>query len=215
MKRKLAEVRRVAADLTDDPEELDPGSIADGELLQDGYVASADFGSRTIHQLLLRRCLVEGGSFAEAQIRSVKLRDVRFVRCDFSNAVLAGLEATRVEFIDCRLTGARLAECRMSDILLRRCEGPYAVFQDGAMTASEAIDSHLQEADFRNSNLEWTQWPGSDLTKADCTGCNLQNADFRGAILEGMIVSASDVRGAIVTPSQALEFSKLLGLAIR
>ena len=71
---------------------------------------------------MVHRSLIEAVSFANATIQSVRLRDVRFVRCDLSNSVMRGLQANRVEFIDCRLMGMKAAECRMEDVLLERCD---------------------------------------------------------------------------------------------
>ena len=51
--------------------------------------------------------------------------------------------------------------------------------------------------------------------RADLTGAKLEGADLRGAELEGLIARAEDVRGAIVTPAQAMDLARLLGLDIR
>ena len=168
-----------------------------------------------LQQLWARRTVIEAVSFAGAQLRSVRLRDVRLVRCDLSNAVVRGLEAGRVEFVDCRLLGMKAIECRMEDVLLERCDSRYAQFNDGAVRCSEFIDTQLQEADFRGANLEHTRWTNSSLSGADLTGAKLVGADLRGAAIDGMIVGAPDVKGATVSPSQAMELARLLGLLIR
>jgi uncharacterized protein YjbI with pentapeptide repeats len=53
------------------------------------------------------------------------------------------------------------------------------------------------------------------LNRADFTGAKLRKADLRGADIEGIVVRAEDVAGAIVTPAQAIELSRLLGLAVK
>ena len=53
------------------------------------------------------------------------------------------------------------------------------------------------------------------LVRADLTGAKLKGADLRGADIEGITARAEDVRGAIVTPAQAMELARLLGLVIR
>ncbi len=51
--------------------------------------------------------------------------------------------------------------------------------------------------------------------QADLTGAKLRGTDFRGADIEGITVRAEDLRGAVVTPAQAIELARLLGIVIR
>ena len=123
--------------------------------------------------------------------------------------------ASRVEFVDCRLIGMKALECRLEDILLERCDARYAQFNDGSFRSSDFTDTQLQETDFREANLENTRWARSDLSRADLTGARLTGSDLRGAILDGVILNAPDVAGAIVSPAQAMELARLLGLVVR
>ena len=214
MKTRKGEARRTVPDLVEHPERLDEGEIVDGEPLEDARVATGDFSGKAIQQLLVRRCLLEGVSFAGADLRSVRLRDTRLVRCDLSNASARGLEAIRVEFVDCRLIGIKAIECRMEDVLFERCDSRYAQFQAGVARCSDFIDTQLQEADLRAVDLHNTRFIRSSLLRADLTGAKLAGADLRGAAIDGMIVGAGDVSGAIVSPSQAMELARLLGLRI-
>jgi uncharacterized protein YjbI with pentapeptide repeats len=215
VKAKRAEARRTPPDLAEDPQDLSAGAIVDGEPLEDEHVAGGDFAGHTMERLVARRSAIEGVSFAGAHLGSVKLRDVRLVRCDLSNAVLRGLEAGRVEFMDCRLIGLKALECRMEDVLVERCDARYAQFNAGVARLSDFIESGLQETDFRGVNLENTRWMRSDLSRADLTGAKLAGADLRGAEIAGVIVNAADLAGAIVSPSQAMDLARLLGLTIR
>ena len=205
------QVERTLPDLADD---LIPSEIADGTELDDAHVLNGDFAGKTIH-FVSRRSVIEGVSFAGTTLRSARFRDVRFIRCDLSNAVLRGLEASRVEFIDCRLMGMKAIECRMEDILLERCEARYAQFSDGTLRRSEFMETQLTDADFRSTNLENTRWIRSNLSRADLTGAKLKGADLCGAAIDGLIVSAPDVAGAIVSATQAMDLARLLGLVIR
>ena len=215
MRTQKGELRRTLPDLDDHPEQLERVELVDGESVEDGRLADGDFSGRTIGQLVVHRSLIEAVSFANATIQSVRLRDVRFVRCDLSNSVMRGLQANRVEFIDCRLMGMKAAECRMEDVLLERCDSRYAQFTAGAMRRSDFIDTQLQESDFRGVNLENSRWVRSSLSRADLNGAKMTGADLRGAEIDGLTVGATDVAGAIVSPSQAMELARLLGLVIR
>ncbi len=214
MKAPKNETARIAPDIPENPEELEPGEIGDGRRLEDARAGVGDFSGKAF-RLAARRSLIEGISFSGAQLRAAQLRDVRLVRCDLSNAVARGLQANRVEFIDCRLVGMNAIECRMEHVLMERCDLRYAQFTDGVAQTCEFIDAHLEEADFRATRLENTRWLRSSLDRADLTGAALVRADLRGASLAGILVRAADVAGAIVTPAQAMELARLLGLDIR
>lgn len=214
MKRRKSAPKREPADLADDSAELEPGHLVDGQPLEDTLVSEGDFSGRVL-SITARRSIFESVSFAGSVVRSTKLRDVRLIRCDLSNTVLRGLEATRVEFIDCRLTGIKAIECRMEDVLFDRCEGAYAQFRDGAIRRGEFRDSRFTDADLAATALEDSQWIRTALTKADLRGAKLTGADLRGAAIDGILVNAPDVYGAIVTPDQAMDLARLLGLVIR
>jgi len=215
MKVSKDKTRRMRPDLVERPEDLDTGEIVDGEPAEDIRITGLDLSGRSIRQLEVRRSLVEAVSFAAANLQSVRLRDVRLIRCDLSNCLMHRLEAIRVEFVDCRLMGMKAIECRMEDVLLERCDARYAQFHSGAARRSEFIDAQLQEADFRGANLENTVWVRSSLARADLTGAKLAGADLRGADIDGMTVGMADVAGAMVTPSQAMDLARLLGVVIR
>ncbi len=215
MAAKKPAPRREFPDLLEDPGELDPREIVDGEPVDDAYVSSGEFSGRTLSQLVVRRSVISAVSFAGGQIKSVRLKDVRFVRCDFSNTVLRGIDASRVEFIDCRFIGVKALECRMEDILFERCNGRYGQFQDGSAVRSEFVESQFEDADFRGVNLSHSKWTKSSFVRADVTGSKLQGCDLSGAETEGLLVAALDLHGAIVNPSQAMDFARLLGLTIR
>lgn len=94
MSVKKRDVRRKGPDLAADRDELNLAEIEDGRPVEYSRVESGDFSERTIQQLVVRHSVIEGVSFAQAHLRSVQLRDVRFFRCDLSNAVVRGLGAS-------------------------------------------------------------------------------------------------------------------------
>lgn len=185
-----------------------------GELLEEIRIANFDASGRKIHSLQAVFAVLEGVSFAGSEIASARFRDVRFVNCDFSNASLRGSQAHRVEFIDCRLTGLKAIEAEWQNVLLENCEARYAQFTDARLRVSECNGGAFAEADFRGCNLEESSFDQVSLIHADFTGSRLWNTCLRGADIDGLIVNAEDVRGAIVSPAQAMELARLLGLVV-
>ena len=74
-------------------------ALTAGRPMEDAHGEGLDASGRTWAVWKARGCVFERVSFSAATIKSVKLRDVRFVACDFSNAALLGCEAKRVEFV--------------------------------------------------------------------------------------------------------------------
>jgi uncharacterized protein YjbI with pentapeptide repeats len=183
--------------------------------LEDALVEKLDLSARRTSSLIAKRCLFRELSFAGGEIGSIHLRDVRFEKCDFSNSVLLGFEATRVEFRDCRLLGMRALECRWTSALLEDCDARYAQLNDGQLKTCEFRGSQLADCDLRGSVLEGALFAQTSLERADLSGAKLERADLRGANIEGITLQPEDLRGAIVTPLQAMDLARFLGVTIR
>lgn len=218
MKRSEIVPTRSLPDLPDKSEPLSNVSIdllLGGSILEDSRAEAIDLSGRKLEGLKLRSSVLERILFAQCEIRSLQLRDVRLVKCDLSNSVLLGFEARRVEFLECRLTGMKAFECKWQDVLVEHCDARYAQFNSGALRACEFQATQLQDADFRAADLKGSVFTRAMLNRADFTRAKLRKADFRGADIEGIVVRAEDVAGAIVTPAQAIELSRLLGLTVK
>ena len=205
--------QRQPPDLPPHPDEKE--SITEGEPVEESRIAGLDLSGRKLPGFSVKSSIFEGVSFARCAMPSPRFRDVRFVKCDLSNATLRGFEATRVEFVDCRLTGMVAIECRWQDVLVENCDGRYAQFHDGRIHTGEFKGSNFAEADFRNTDLDATIFIQAALTRADFSRSKLRGADFRGADIDGIIVGPEEVRGAIVSPTQAMDLARLLGLIIK
>jgi uncharacterized protein YjbI with pentapeptide repeats len=143
------------------------------------------------------------------------LRDVRLVKCDLSNAILDGFEATRIEFVDCRMTGMRACECHWEDVLVENCDMRYVQLSDSRIRGSEFRSSNLSEADLRGVDFESAIFSNAILRQADLSRAKLQGIDLSGAEIEGLIVRPEDLHGAIFSAAQAIDLVLLLGIVIK
>src|SRR5277367_1231194 len=73
--------------------------IRTGQPLEESDADSLDLSGQKISALVARASFFRNVSFSNSEIASTRLRDVRMLKCDLSNAILRGFEATRVEFI--------------------------------------------------------------------------------------------------------------------
>ena len=190
-------------------------TVLAGLPLEESCAQNIDLSGRKIPSLVAWNSHFDHVSFASCEISSFRLRDVRLVKCDLSNAVLRGFEASRVEFIECRLIGMRAIECHWQDVLIENCDMRYAQLNDGKARSCEFRASHLGESDLRGTDLEGAIFTNVMLQRADLSRAKLRGADLSGAEIEGIAVQAEDLRGAIVSVVQAVDLSRLLGLIIK
>ena len=122
--------------------------------IEDALVEGQDVSGHRISSLIAKGCVLRDVSFANCEIGSIRLRDVRLVKCDLSNSLLRVLEANRVEFVDCRLIGMRAAESRCNNMLIENCDGRYTQWNDGQMRLCEFRGSQFAECDLRSTDLE-------------------------------------------------------------
>ncbi len=134
--------------------------------IEDARIEGLDAHGETVRALVARGSVFERISFSGCSMPSLRLRDVRLIRCDLSNAVLTGSELVRVEFIQCRLTGMKAIECKWKDVLLEGCEGGYAQFNESELAGCEFRDTQLREADFRSADLQGAKFAHTALNRA-------------------------------------------------
>lgn len=209
--RKGADIRRPVGELR----EVGPEPFLGDELVEEARAVGLDLSERELPGLSVKMSVLEGVSFAGTAISAPFLQDVRLVRCDLSNATWRSFQATRVEFVECRLIGMKALECNWQDVLLQDCDGRYLQLTDGRLRSCEFRESTFVEADLRAVDLGSTVLGQMDLSRADLRNARLRNVDLRDSEIEGMLVAPEDVKGAIVSPSQAMELARLLGLVIR
>ena len=185
------------------------------EPIEECLIHEVGLSGKRIPSLVALNSVFEHVFFASSQIIRFRLHDVRLVKCDLSNTILHGFEATRIEFVDCRMTGMRAVECHWEDVLVENSDLRYAQFIDGQIRSSEFKSCNLGDADFRGANLEGAIFTNTMLRRADLSKARLRGTDLRGAEIEGVTIQPEDLRGAIVNAVQAMDLARLLGLIIK
>ena len=213
------------------PPQIDEASLVRGGDLYAELDASADDPPAPEGQLYINQdlsytscrgaefwaCIFRGCDLRGAQWKDAAFTDVVFDRCDLSNTRFAGLYLQRVHLIGCKLLGSdlsaarlrsvRFTECPMRMVNLSACKINQVVFSDCQLT-----EAGLQSlAEIKNLTLN-----NCDLTRAELLNMKLFGLDLTTCQLDGILLQgAPELRGAIVTASQALVLSSLLGLRIK
>jgi uncharacterized protein YjbI with pentapeptide repeats len=212
---------RRAPDIAPDlPDEIsaapDPAVLfePDDISIADRLIAGARIENRAAGTLRIESSLLEGVSLAGSRFTSILWKDVRLVRCDLANLETRYLTLTRVELIDCRMTGFRAGEADCQDILVSAGDQRHCQFRFSKFKSAEFDSCNFEEADFQGTDLSGSIFRKCILRNAEMSKVKLLNADLRGSLVEGLRMNAEDVRGAVVDPSQAMIFAALLGIRI-
>ncbi len=194
---------------------VDTEGLFAGERIEESLVQNLVLSGRKIDSLVAWNSIFDNVSLASSKIGKLRLRDVRLVKCDLSNAILHGFDATRIEFIDCRMTGMRAIECHWEDTLVENCDMRYVQLSDSHIRSSEFKSCNLSEADLQGVNFQGAIFSNAILRQTDLSRAKLQEIDLRGAEIEGFIVRPEDLRGAIFNVAQAIDLARLLGIVIK
>jgi uncharacterized protein YjbI with pentapeptide repeats len=208
---------RRAADIPDDmataPDTatlFEPRDIS----IADRLIEGARIENRAGGTLRIESTILEGVSLAGSSFVSIIWKDVRLVRCDLANLETRYLTMTRVELIDCRMTGLRAGEADCQDVLVSAGDQRHCQFRFSKFKSAEFDSCNFAEADFQGTDLSGSIFRRCRLQNTEMSKVRLLNADLRGSMVEGLRMNAEDIRGAVVDPSQAMVFAGLLGIRI-
>lgn len=164
-------------------------------------------------------CLsLERANLAQTVLRFSKLRDVRLVKSDLSNADLGATAWDRVEVLEGRLTGMKASEASFQDVRFVDCKADFALFRFAEFRDCHFEACVLKEADFQGADLRGVVFKGSDIRGANFTGARLDQADFRGVNFAEAVLRPEDLKGIVIDADQALElapfFAQALGVTV-
>lgn len=189
--------------------------LLSGNAIEDMWFTSLDLSGRRIPAIRGGNVVFDRVSFANSEVAVVRLFDARFVGCDLSNAMFRVSEATRVEFVDCRLTGLNAFACRFEDVLIERCDARFIQLSEGRIRRSEIVESDFTEASLNRVTFEVTQLRKVGLRRADLAEAKLAGLDLTICDIEGISLRVEDLRGAIVNPAQAMDLARFLEVVVK
>lgn len=73
----------------------------------------------------------------------------------------------------------------------------------------------FESGDFQNAELSKVRFDNCVLRLCQMSGTRLTDIDLSNCDIEGLGVRMEDLKGAIVSPAQAVDFSKLFGLVVK
>ena len=179
-------------------------------LFNEADMAHERLVAREFRQCVFRRC-----TLTDALLTRAAFVDVIFDHCDLSRANLDSALFQRVSFDTCRLSGADMVQAILRNATLTGCKADYVNLSEAKLDHVAFTDTILTEAAFETVTHKSAEFAGCDLTRATLFRTHLNGLDLRTCTIDGLTVNLPDLRGLIVTPLQAMELSKLLGLVVK
>lgn len=167
------------------------------------------------HHLEVRDCLFDHTYFDHLNLANGYLLDVSFIGCDLSNVKFDHTLFRRVSFKDCKLSGADFSESMLDHVLFDDCRMNYVNFSATKIKALHFKKCDLTYASIMECDLKKADFEQCNLTKAELLHSSLYQKDLSSCEIEGIMLSFDDLKGAIVSPTQALALSSLLGIQIK
>ena len=189
--------------------------IKDEDVYRDVYISDCKIENQKASRVSFEGVVFKKVDFKGTTLMSLELTDVRFENCDLSNADFSGAIIHRTEFINCKLTGLNLSDVTLHNIYLQHCNSQFAVMSFAQMKDVIIEDCAFERSNFQNCKFKKVQLRNCNFKLSQMSGTSLLGVDLSNSNVEGLGVRPEDLRGAIVSTLQAVDFSKLLGLVIK
>ncbi len=189
--------------------------IQDEDGFRDSCICDCSIESQSAAHVSFERVIFKNVEFKAVALDQLELTDTRFENCDLSNVAFNGAIIHRTEFINCKLVGLNLSDAALHNVYIEGCNGRFALISYARMKRVVFSNSVFENSNFQNSHFEKIQFSECNLRLSQMSGTSLSGIDLSSCDLEGLGIQPEDLRGAIVTPLQAVDFSKLLGLIVK
>ena len=144
----------------------------------------------------------------------IEFKNCVFHGCQFSQCCL-DLAACRVTLRGCKLMGVGMTHSLLRDVSFLGCNLRYAAMGGSRLKAVLFDGCSLQESDCSEWRWKDTAFSDCDLRKAQLLHTSLNGMDLRSCELDSFRLAPQDLKGAIVTPEQAMMLAGFLGVVIR
>lgn len=136
--------------------------------------------------------------FSHRVVTGVRVGDIEFGACDFSDTQFVDCVFYRVGFEDGRFVRARFDRCNVSNCRFHRADLSHAVLGPAVFVGSDFYLATMRHADFLNCNASDAYFGQADLREASLYGGYFQRAWFLLTFLDGCMLFGADFEEARV-----------------
>ncbi len=171
-----------------------------------------------LNRVDMRDCSAPGMSLLRARLAQVSAlsTDLSFEGCRFIGCAMDRSWLNRVDMRDCSAPGMSLLRARLAQVSALSTDLSYANLSETSIDRLLLRDCKLREAALQRAKLKRVQWDACDLTRIDVFGTPLAGIDVSGCVFTAPVLSGDfrELRGAVVSPEQALDVAQLLRVRI-
>ena len=183
--------------------------------IKDAVLAKADLAGLNFHHCLLENCRLidcagERAAFVDAVFSQIG-------PCDLSNSSFGSGYFHRCEFISCKGLGTDFHHSAFKQILIEDSNFRYANLDESKLEYAEIKESDFSSAIISNCRLVDFHALNTRLDGVVFFRTALKGIDLSENQIEGISVSDSayELRGAVISPWQAIELARIFGLVIK
>ena len=178
-------------------------------------IAEYELGDQAAEFVTFEKTFFKQMVMQRANLRGLRLADVRFEACDLADSSWENLSASRVELLGCRLIGLQATGGRIEDMLIKGCNAVHAQFWSTVFKRVRFESCNLSETNFQSADLTGVIFEKCDLRGAKMADAKLVGADLRSSQLDGARLGIKELQGAIVSIDQAVSIARVLGVDVR
>lgn len=193
----------------------EPDALDDQTTYTDLLIAERELGSQVAEFVTFERTCFKQIAMQRAELRGLRLADVRFEASDLADSSWEQLSASRVELLGCRLIGLQASNGYVEDLLVKGCNAAHAQFWSTTFKRVRFESCNLSESNFQSADLAGAIFDKCDLRGAKLSDAKLVGADLRSSQLEGARLGIKELQGAIVSMEQAVGIARTLGVDVR
>ena len=111
--------------------------------------------------------------------------------------------------------GTTLSDGVLNNVLFRHCSARYMNLSMGRLKQVRFAHGDMQGSALESCRLEVVAFDTCSLVEAELSRTSLKGMDLTSSRLEGLRLGVGDLRGVIVSPVQALDLTRYLGLVVK
>lgn len=185
------------------------------KVYEDLKLCEVSFEKLICPNLTIKTSILIKVNLAGAKLEKLRLEETKFKECNLANLETGDSNWWEIEMYDSKLTGMRLVKPIWENISIINSRAQYLQLRFGKIKKTKFNKCDLRWSDFQETDFSGCEFRDCDLSEADFSGTKLKGTDLRGSNLTGLKMGINEIKGAMVTTSQALYLSGLLGIQVR
>ena len=174
-------------------------------VFDEGYIQDIKFDKESLESLEKNDIKIDSCCFKDSILKDSELENVHFIKANLY----------RIRFINCRCMGIEITDSLLKNVLFDSCNAAYSNF--GLSSFKNVLFHHtnLENSGFIQCMFDHLEFDRACLNNSDFFNTNLDKIDFSSSDINNIGVSENLLKGIILSPEQALEFIKLLGIKVK